>query len=101
MSELGPTFLICSPTQRILVDGNFDFGIMDRDNRLMAEWEGGNVFPGAYEPAQVKSFSLPNVVSCDRPASFTAVATIGHYSQARLKHLTYDQVTCRNGRLTG
>jgi hypothetical protein len=79
----------------------FDFGIMDGDNRLMAEWEGGNVFPGAYEPAQVKSFSLPNVLSCDRPASFTAVATIGHYSQARLKHLTYDQVTCRNGRLTG
>jgi len=83
----------------VLVEGDFDFGIKDGSDSWMARWNGANVFPGPYAPAEEKSFSLPNVFSCDRPAPFRAVATLGRYS-ARLDHLTYDEVTCRNGRLS-
>jgi len=65
----------------------------------MARWEGNNVFGGSYVPAEEKSFSLPNVFSCDRPAPFRAIATVGHYA-AGLDDLTYDQVTCTKGRLS-
>jgi len=84
----------------VLVDGSFDFGIRDRADRWMARWKGGNVFPGRYAPLSETSFSLPNVFSCDRPAPFKAIATVGPYS-ARLNHLTYGQVTCMSGRVTG
>jgi hypothetical protein len=80
------------------VDGKFDFGIRDRADKWMARWNGGNVFRGPYAPAQEKSFSLPNVFSCDRPGPFRAIATVGHYA-ARLNGLTYGQVTCGSGRL--
>jgi hypothetical protein len=76
-----------------LAHARFDFGIRDRADRWMARWNGNNVFGGTYEPASEKSFSLPNVFSCDRPGPFRAIATIGHYS-ARLQRVTYDQVTC-------
>ena len=76
-----------------LVHGRYDFGIRDGADRWMARWDGNNVFAGTYEPSAETSFSLPNVFSCDRPAPFRAVATVGDYT-ARLEHLTYDQVTC-------
>lgn len=79
--------------------GTYDFGIRDRAGRWMARWDGVNVFPGQYAPAQERTFSLPNVFSCDRPGPFSATATVGH-SSARLKGLTYDQVTCTRDRLT-
>jgi hypothetical protein len=82
----------------LLAHGRYDFGIKDRANRWMARWEGNNVFAGSYVPAEEKSFSLPNVFSCDRPAPFSAIATVGHYA-ARLDDLSYDQVTCTRGRL--
>ena len=82
-----------------LAHGRYDFGITDRADRWMARWDGNNVFAGTYVPAEEKSFSLPNVFSCDRPGPFRAKATVGHYS-ARLNHLTYDQVTCTSGRST-
>jgi hypothetical protein len=83
----------------ILSEGTFDFGIKDRAGRWMARWNGDNVFPGLYAPEQERSFSLPNVFSCDRPSPFSARATVGGYS-ARLNELAYDDVTCLNGRLT-
>lgn len=83
----------------VLNDGTFDFGIRDRADKWMARWDGGNEFPGPYAPAQERTFSLPNVYSCDRPGPFRAMATVGH-SSARLEGLSYDQVTCSSGRLT-
>jgi hypothetical protein len=82
----------------ILSEGTFDFGIRDRTNRWMARWNGDNVFPGLYAPGQERSFSLPNVFSCDRPGPFRAIATVGDYS-ARLDDLAYREVTCTSGRL--
>jgi len=83
----------------VLVDGTFDFGIRDRADRWMARWDGDNVFPGLYAPDQERSFSLPNVISCDRPEPFRAIATVGDQS-ARLDDLAYQEVTCTSGRLT-
>ena len=80
-------------------DGTYDFGIRDRAGRWMARWDGNNVFGGQYAPAEERSFSLPNVYSCDRPGPFRAMATVGPYS-ALLNRLTYSQVTCTSGRLT-
>ena len=80
-------------------DGTYDFGIRDRSGRWMARWDGNNVFGGQYAPAEERSFSLPNVYSCDRPGPFRAMATVGPYS-ALLNRLTYSQVTCTSGRLT-
>jgi len=82
-----------------LVHGRYDFGIKDRADRWMARWDGNNVFAGTYESSTETSFSLPSVFSCDRPAPFRAIATVGRYS-ARLNDLTYGQVTCMTGRLT-
>ena len=77
-------------------DGTYDFGIRDRAGRWMARWDGNNVFGGQYAPAEERSFSLPNVYSCDRPGPFRAMATVGPYS-ALLNRLTYSQVTCTSG----
>jgi len=83
----------------VIVDGPFDFGIRDRADRWMARWNGNNVFPGLYAPKQERSFSLPNVFSCDRPGPFRAIGTVGDQS-ARLNDLAYHEVTCTSGRFT-
>ena len=82
-----------------LLHSIFHLGIKDRDNDSMARWHGPQEFHGLYEPDQERTFSLPNVFSCDRPGPFSAIGNVGGHS-ARLDGLAYDEVTCTSGRHT-
>lgn len=72
----------------------FTFRILDRLGRTVGSWDDqGNWFNGTYQPAGIRTFSLPAVYHCDRPGPFTAVARVDGHT-ARRHNLNLSEITC-------
>jgi hypothetical protein len=71
----------------------FTFTIRARGGTVIGDWDDIGWFAGDYRPGEYRTFSLPDVYTCDRPGPFVAIARIDGY-RARRGNLTRRQITC-------
>ena len=72
----------------------FTFRILDRLGRTIGSWDDqGSWFNGTYQPAGIRTFTLPAVYRCDRPGPFTAVARVDGKT-VRRHNLNLSEITC-------
>jgi hypothetical protein len=72
------------------------FRIFDRTGDLTAVWLASMLlWPNS--PGAEVALSLPDVLDCDRPGPFRALAEVGPYT-VRRGHLGYSDITCWKGR---
>lgn len=71
----------------------FTLLIRARGGAIIGDWNDIAWFAGEYRPGESRTFSVPDVYTCDRPAPFVAIARVdGH--RARRGGLTRRQITC-------
>jgi hypothetical protein len=76
-----------------IAPGAFSLVIKDRRGKVVGEWDDPAWFAGIYRPSTVKQFSLPDVLRCDRPGPFVALAVVDSYT-ARRDKLSRREITC-------
>lgn len=71
----------------------FTLEIRARGGAVIGDWSDIAWFAGAYRPGESRTFSVPDVYTCERPGPFLAVARIDGHDASR-GNLTRREITC-------